>query len=178
MYYKYVKSDDKIDLMSEKKYLSEVLEKEGVLYRKKTEPVVVAPAKKDMIVLESGDEKFFSTGDLVFKKVKAGTLLVNESYPVTKEQLLEQYEPFRDEFGDIVKGVFTKINESLVVRNPFGKTVIKVNQRGYVYEEGDSDCFLTTDNSTGDMEFVILTEKQLNDRYVKVDLPVLKKDFK
>lgn len=176
MYYKYIKNDSKINLSDEYETLKKAFESGGVLYRKNTEPVKIEPTRSKLLVPASDRETFYSGGEIVFKVVDEGTLLVNGVFPVTSEELLEQYEQCTDQFGNAIEGMYIKINEALIIKNPFDKPIVKVNPKGYVFEEGSSDCFIATDSSSGELDYIFLTEEQLNNRYRKIDVKQLTKN--
>ena len=176
MYYKYNDNGDVVNISSKSEYLSKIFESSGIVYREKTEPVMIYPAKRNMLVLASDSEMFYSTGDLVFKKVEKGELVVDGKFAITSEEVLEHYEPFKDSNGNVVDGMYTKINEVLVIKNPFNKPIVRVNTKGYVFEQGDCDSYIVTDRSTGELEYIILTEKKLNEGYTKTDSKVLSKN--
>ena len=168
MYYKYNKKINKVNILQESDYLKKLFKSEGVLYRKKTPPVVVEPAKEEILVPACDKETFYSSEEATYRFVDEGTLLVDGLFPITRERLFGEYEPFEDENGEVLLGMYRKINDSLVIKNPYGRSVVKVNQWGYVFEEGSSDCYLAYEGTEGKFDCTILTEKQLTSEYKKI----------
>lgn len=146
--------------------VKELMDKEGMTYRKNNEPVEIEIISSPRIIPASPIEQFYSDGTAQDREVPAGTILKNGKYVISEECFAKNYVPYKDNNGNIKDGLYVEIELVKVIKNPFGKPVAKVNPNNYIIQEGDENCYLVADSIASRYGFKILTSEQLNEWYV------------
>ena len=112
-------------------YVNNLIDKEGVLYREKAEPVKIEILKKEEVRTISGNDVFMDKG----------TILLEGSHVITSEQFDKNYMPYKDQNGEIVPNMYVPIFLSDVIKNPFGKPILDMGIDDY-YVRYDEECYI------------------------------------
>ncbi len=129
--------------------LKEKVASEGSEYRIIHRPVKIEITTKETTIPAKAIDQFYSDGTAPNRTVPAGTYLVNSKYPITEEQFLTSYEEEHDEDGNVIPGLYRKIEIIRALKNPYGKPIAKANPNGYVIGRFDTESYLIEDSYLG-----------------------------
>lgn len=157
-----------IDISDKKRYIEEYFDKDGIDYREKVIPECITITHKPTEIPASPRELFYSDGTAKGKIVPAGTILSNDKLEIEKETFKERYKPYIDEAGNVIENMYIRINPVRILKNPFGRPIVKTNSNGYIIAEGDSECYLVCDSLSSRYGYSIITPEQLENGYVSI----------
>lgn len=141
------------------------MSKEGIVYERVNEPEKIEILSEDRVIPPSLLQSFYSDGFAPDMVAPAGTILLDGRIILPEESFESDYVPYKDENGNIVEGLYTRIDLVRVIKNPFGKPVAKVNPNNFVISEGDIDCYIVESDNSNRFGYDFITEEELNRYY-------------
>ena len=157
-----------IDISTKEIYIGECFDKDGIDYREKVKPECITITHEPTEIPASPTKLFYSDGTAKGRIVPAGTILSGGKLEIKKEIFEEQYEPYIDEAGNVIENMYIRINPVRILKNPFGRPIVKTNPNGYIIAEGDSECYLVCDSLSSRYGYSIITSEQLENGYVLI----------
>ncbi|MDR1917808.1 MAG: hypothetical protein LBQ05_02360 [Christensenellaceae bacterium] len=146
---------------------NELLEKYGQPLYRKPDIIDVEVLQEDKIVQESGGN-YYNDGVGPVKNVtyKKGTIFVDDSYEISKEDLESKYKPYEDEKGNIVPHKYIdtkdKTTNLVAIPNLFGEPITEVNG-GIKLREYGPDCIIY--KKVGDDTLMVINKERFMEIY-------------
>ena len=159
-------NDERTDITEKEVELSELFNNVGINYRRKTEPEKISITTKPKFVSPSQLELFYSDGNAEEKEVPAGTILSNDKTIIPEDYFSENYEPYVDEEGNVIEGMYIRVVPVTIIKNPYNTGIVKTNANGWIMEEGDANCFIIYDGTMDRYGYSIITKEQVEERFV------------